>query len=201
MVTTPLYFERQGDMRSPIMKYSKWIVGVLVLSSGCSTMNNTEAGAANGAVIGGVTGALIGAVATRNPLGALIGLGAGAAAGAGGGALAGHSVDRAQERQVQAINSANENAIYAAQYPVLSLEQIRDMTQNGVSDAIIVNQIYNTGSTYLLSAEQITWLRAQRVSDYVISVMQSRGPQVMTGAVVAPRPALVPAVGVGVVIR
>ncbi len=183
------------------MNSTKWIAGMLIFSSGCSSMNNTQVGAANGAVMGGFLGALAGAVATRNPVGLLAGAGIGATAGAGIGAANGSAIDRAQERQVQAINNANETAVLAAQNPVLSLNQIGEMARQGVSDAIIVNQIYNTGSTYILSAEQITWLRAQRVSDYVISVMQSRGPQVVSGAVyAAPRP-IVPAVGVGFVVR
>ena len=42
------------------MRCSKWIAGVLMFSSGCTAMNNTEAGAINGGIIGGFTGAVLG---------------------------------------------------------------------------------------------------------------------------------------------
>ena len=185
------------------MKNSKWMTGLLLFTSGCASMNNTEAGAVNGGIIGDFMGAVVGAVATRNPMGLVYGAAAGEALGAGVGAANGNAIDRAQQHQVQAVNDANDRAIYEATHPPLSLEQIAAMSRRGDGDRIIVNQIVSTGSTYLLSTDQIGWLRANNVSNYVIEFMQARGP----AAYYQPRPYVVApaappvAVGIGVGIR
>jgi len=187
------------------MKKSIWTTGLLILASGCSTMNNTEAGAVGGGVIGAATGALVGAAATRNPFGALIGAGIGAAAGAGTGAAIGHAEDKAEQRSVQNYEKARADAIYAAQHPPVSLEEIANLTRQRLSDEIIMAHIQNSGSTYILYTEQITYLKQQGVSDRVILFMQSRPPVVMPpsrvygpGPVVAPLPV---SFGVGVGVR
>ena len=90
---------------------------------------------------------------------------------------------------VENINDAN--AVYAASHPSLSLKQIVEMTRQGWSDTIIINQINATGSTYLLTTEHIIWLRENGVSDYVISYMQSRSPHLLrpSNTYAAPSPA------------
>jgi hypothetical protein len=165
-----------------------WTCGLLLLACGCSNMNNTEAGALGGGLIGGALGTVVGA-ACHNPL---AGAAIGGAVGAGTGALAGHSEDRREARA-----AANAQA-YAAAHPPLSLSDIASMSQNHISNGVIINQIRTTNSTYNLTAEQITWLKSQGVSDSVIYKMQSR-----QGVYVAPAPVYVvepppPAVGVGV---
>src|SRR5262245_29241857 len=127
-----------------------WVSGLLLLSAGCSCMNNTEAGALGGGVIGGALGTVVGAACGRPLAGAAIGAGT----GAGIGALAGHSEDRREARAV-----ANAQA-YAAAHPPLSLSDIASMAQNHISDGVIINQIRTTNSTYNLTAEQITWLKS-----------------------------------------
>ena len=80
----------------------------------------------------------------------------------------------------------------------------------GNSDAVIIRQIDVTGSVFNLRPEDIQYLHDQRVSDQVISVMQSRryAPGVVVGPpgpYYAPPPGTVvvvdpgpPPVGVGV---
>ena len=185
------------------MNYTKWLSGLLIFASGCATMDNTQAGAVQGGVLGAFTGAVVGALATRNPFGALIGAGAGGAIGAGTGALVGNSVDQRQQAQAQAFTDANERARQAALNPPFSVADVGRVAREGWTDMMIRNQIITTGSTYLLSQEQINWLRDQRVSNYIIEFMQANGPRYVQGRVYAPPPVVVapPVVGVGFVVR
>ena len=117
--------------------------------------------------------------------------------GAAIGAAAGNNVDQAQQARVQTINDANARAVDAATHPALSLDQIGEMARNRVSDTIIINLINSTGSTYLLNWQQVSWLRDQGVSNFVIEYMQSRAPYVAEPGVPVVVSGAVP-VGVGV---
>jgi outer membrane protein OmpA-like peptidoglycan-associated protein len=77
----------------------------LMIFSGCSTMNNTQKGAAYGAGGGAALGAAIGAIAGKGK-GAAIGAAIGGAVGAGGGALIGRKMDKQQaELEAQMADS------------------------------------------------------------------------------------------------
>jgi len=167
---------------------TKLIVGsaasALLFITGCDSMSHTENGALAGGGIGAVTGALVGGATGHAGVGAAIGGGVGALAGA----AIGHSEDKAEQR-----------AIAQAQARYLGLADIAQMTQQHISDAVIINQIRATGSAYNLSANDIYWLKSQGVSDAVVAEMQAtayRYPQ----AVYVADPAPV-AVGVGVGVR
>jgi hypothetical protein len=127
-------------------------------------MNNTESGALGGGVIGAGAGALIGAATGHAAAGAAIGAGAGAVTGG----LIGNSQDRAEAKQKEAA------VAWAAQNPPLTLPDIVQMTQQHISDEIIIRQIEVTRSYYNLHPEDIGYLKSQGVSDQVIFVMQSR---------------------------
>ena len=174
------------------MNKKLWLSGLLILSCGCESMNNTQAGALGGGLFGAALGTVVGCAA-RNPL---AGAAIGGAVGAGTGALIGNSEDRAQDR------AARRAAAIAAQYPPLTVYQIRDMAQQHISDAVIINQIRYTNSMFNLSPEDITWLKQQGVSDAVVMEMQTRRPAVVQGVapvyVVEPAPGPVIGVGVGV---
>lgn len=148
------------------MKKPLSFAALLVFTCGCSTMNNTEAGAVGGGIFGGILGTFVG-IATGHPLeGAAIG----AAAGAGTGALVGHAEDRDDKRRARA-------AAYALQHPALPIDEVVRMSQNPqISDAIIVNQINATGSVYQLSTADLEFLKQNGVRDSVIIHMQSRRP-------------------------
>ena len=135
---------------------------LLLGSVGCSGMNNTEAGALGGGVIGGLFGTAVGA-ATGHPL---AGAAIGGAAGAGIGGLAGHAEDRRDDRVKQA------QAAYAAQQ--MNLNDVVKLTQDHVSDNLIINQMDSTYSNFNLTAEQITYLKQMGVSDRVVGAMQHR---------------------------
>lgn len=148
------------------MKRRMWFAAALLASCGCSTMNNTEAGALGGSIFGGALGTAIGA-ATGHPL-------AGAAIGAGTGALAGGAIgaseDRAERRHAQAVANHINN-------PPLSVADIVRLSQNRqVSDQIIIQQINASGSVYNLSAADIEFLKQNGVSDAVVLHMQARHP-------------------------
>jgi uncharacterized membrane protein len=145
------------------MKRSRYLVGLLLLSNvGCSGMNNTESGALGGGLIGGGIGALAGAACGRPLAGAAIG----GAVGAGTGALIGHDEDKREDRAKQVA------AAYAAQ--MMTLTDVVKMTQDHVSDDLIINQMNSTYSNFNLRPDEITYLKQQGVSDRVIMAMQMR---------------------------
>jgi hypothetical protein len=163
----------------------------VLLLSGCTSMSHTEQGAVTGGVVGGAAGALVGS-AFHAPL-------AGAAVGAGVGALAGGAAGNAQDRaEDRAVRQAAATQAAAAR-SMLTLEEIVKMTQSHIEDAVIINQIRQTGSVYNLNGDQIIWLKQQGVSDAIITEMQTRYQAVYTRpapVVIYERPAPV-YVGVG----
>lgn len=141
-----------------------WIAGGLLLltSTGCA-MNNTEAGALGGGVIGAGLGTIVGGL-SGHPL-------AGAAIGGAGGALVGGAVgnseDRREKREAQAV------AAWQAQTQ-MTLTDVVSMTQQHISDTIIINQMDTTYTNFNIRPEEITYLKQQGVSDRVITAMQVR---------------------------
>jgi outer membrane lipoprotein SlyB len=171
------------------MNRKKLLSAVLMLLCGCTGLENTDRGAATGGILGGILGLGVGAV-THHPL-------AGAAIGAGAGALAGGAIGNTQDR-------ADARAVAAARaaHPPLTLQDVASMSQQHVSDVIIINQIRSTNSFYSLNQDHVIWLKQNGVSDAVVAEMQSRTPQAYTAVpvyhrdVVVVEPAPV-AVGVG----
>ena len=146
---------------------------------GCQNMSHTEKGMGLGGALGAGMGAAIGSASGDAGKGALIG----AAAGGLMGGLAGNAEDKAERSYVEAQRDA---AQAAAAKPTLGLTDVAGMTQQGVSDQIIINQIRTTGSTYALSPNDIAYLKQNNVSDNVIIAMQQAGPR--RAAVVGPPP-------------
>lgn len=179
------------------------VVPVLVLS-GCESMSNTDKGVLGGGAIGAGTGAIIGNATGHTGTGALIGAGVGALTGG----LIGHTEDK-QEKKAQDAVAAAEAAQAARQIP---LADIVTMTQQHISDAVMINQIRSTNSYYVLSAQDTIWLKQNGVSDGVITEMMAtaqRYPRriytdvpVYAGPVIVAEPPPPPvAVGVGVGFR
>lgn len=172
----------------------------LVLTSGCSTCNNTERGIVGGAAVGGVLGTIVGAATGRPLAGAAIGAGIGGTVGG----VSGAAEDRRDRRFAQAVANAEQRG-------QMELTEVAKMSQAHVSDAVIIQHIRNTGAIFNLSADQIAWLKQQGVSDVVIQEMETNGRlrvvrPVYPGYVVAQPPPVVvveqppppgPAVGVG----
>jgi hypothetical protein len=175
------------------------VVLPVLLSTGCSSMSNTDRGVLGGGAIGAGTGALIGNATGHTGAGALIGAGVGAVTGG----LIGNAEDRQEKKAQDAVAAAQ--AAQARQQ--LGLTDIAQMTQQHISDPVIINQIRATNSFYQLSAQDTIWLKQNGVSDAVITEMMAtaqRYPRrVYAGEpviVVDPPPPPV-AVGVGVGFR
>jgi hypothetical protein len=166
------------------------LLPAVVLQVGCSSMSNTDKGVLGGAGLGALAGGLIGHATGHTGAGAAIG----AVAGGLGGGLIGAEADAKQHEQ--AVRQAQ-----AARGP-LGLEEVANLARSGAGDAVIIEQIRLSGRAYLLTAEQIAWLKQAGVSDVVILEMQQAG----RGRVVyAPPPVVVveqppppPHIGIGI---
>jgi hypothetical protein len=147
-------------------------------STGCSTTgnSNTATDAAAGGILGAGAGALIGA-ATHNPL---AGAAIGGLVGAGTGAAIGSSQDHQEQRQATATAIAQAQA--QAQARLIVPEQVVQMTKNGMDENLIINQIRNSGCTFI-DPPNLTYLQQSGVSPRVIAVMQDVGAR-GTGPVV-----------------
>jgi outer membrane lipoprotein SlyB len=136
---------------------------VLAVLTSCET--KTQSGALGGAAVGALAGGLIGGNAT----GALIG----GAIGAAGGALIGYALDQ-QDREIMQRNSPRTlSRIDNGEQ--LSLDDVKQMSRNGLSDQVIINQIKATQSSFYLSSQQIIDLKKAGVSDHVINFMIRTG--------------------------
>ncbi|MCC6420476.1 MAG: DUF1269 domain-containing protein [Gemmataceae bacterium] len=156
------------------MKRSLLLFGLL-LTSGCSTMSNTDKGLLTGGALGGGAGALVGSAVGRPGAGAAIGAGLGAITGA----LTGSAIDQAEVRaEDRAVQRATATQVVQAG-PSPSLEEVVGMAQQHISDTVIVNAIRQSPAPYALAPNQIVWLKQQGVSDAVITAMQAHAaPQV-----------------------
>jgi hypothetical protein len=158
-----------------------WLVPAMTVGSGCESMTHTDKGVVGGGLIGGATGALIGSKSGNTGAGAAIG----AAVGGLSGGLIGNEMDKTDAKTQAQIAQASATA--PAQGP-LSLTDIAQMTQSGLSDSVIIGQIRATRSVYQLSPEQLTWLKQQQVSDAVVVEMQTTATRVPAGPRVYARP-------------
>jgi hypothetical protein len=155
-------------------------VGLLSAAAlvGCQNMSHTERGAGLGGALGAGMGAIAGSGSGNAGKGALIG----GAAGALLGGLAGNAEDKAEMREMRAAQQQQ-----AAARAALSVQEICAMSQQGISEPIIVNQIKTTGARYNLSPSDIAYLKQSNVSDNVIMEMQ-RTARAAAPVVVAPPP-------------
>jgi len=134
---------------------------ILVLTSaGCQT-NKTRV--AEGAVIGGLLGATAGGVIGHQSGHGGEGAAIGAAAGALGGALVGSQIEKpGQTSSASQTASANQ----------MTIQQIVDLTKQGVNEAVIIDRIRMTNSKFTLTASDIDYLKQEGVSQNVINAMQ-----------------------------
>lgn len=134
------------------------------LSTGCSSMSNTEKGVGVGGLLGAGVGSAIGAAHGDTGTGAVVG----GLLGAGIGGLAGADEDARERADIRRTAAEAQ----ATPSPV-GLTDVVQLTQRGVSDVVIVNQIRQSRSTYRLSSADIEMLKANHVSDRVIIEMQN----------------------------
>ncbi len=142
---------------------------VMTLAAGTLFLVGCESKAGTGALVGGAAGVGAGALISPTPQGALIG----GAVGAATGAIIGASLD-SEDREVMEKNSPDtvERIDHRQQ---LSIDDIKKMSENGLSDNVIIGQIQATNSVYYLSTNQIIDLKNAGVSQRVIDYMVQTG--------------------------
>jgi len=132
-------------------------------------MNNTE----KGAVVGGAGGAALGAIIGKQ----LGNTGAGAAIGAVGGlaagSLIGNAEDKAEERDAYARQAAYERNLRYRQERAVTNGDIINMSQNGIDDSTICNEIRTHGGRFDTSPQAIISLQRSGVNNTVIQAMQN----------------------------
>lgn len=149
---------------------TKWAAVVLaagaMASGGCATKTGT------GALAGGGLGAGLGAA-----VGSMSGnAGAGAAIGGALGAVTGGAIGNAadsEDRERRNVRQAAAVAQAQAQQSRIELQDVVRMVMEGQSDAVIINQIRSSGTTYQLSASDLSYLKSNNVPDRVIIEMQN----------------------------
>ena len=142
------------------------LAAAAALLSGCETKTGT--GALTGGLLGAGIGAGIGA-ATGGGSGAAIGAGAGAAGGALIGGLIGNSMDEQDRKNME--RSAPHTMKKIDQGETLSIYDVKQMTNAGVKDEVIISQIEATRTHFSLSSADIIDLKNAGVSEDVINVM------------------------------
>lgn len=133
-----------------------------VVAVSCQSPYYADKGAALGGVAGGLTGAALGDRSGHAAGGALVG----SALGAATGATVGNSMDTEVERR-EAI--AERGARLA---DAVSISDVASMTDSGVEDNVIINQIRANGVRNNLTPGEIIELHEKGVSKEVIDAMQ-----------------------------
>ena len=142
---------------------------VMTLAVGTIFLVGCESKAGTGALVGGAAGVGAGALISPTPQGALIG----GAVGAATGAIIGASLD-SDDREVMQQNSPDTvDRIDHGQQ--LTLDDVKEMSKNGLSDNVIIGQIQNTRSVFHLTSDQIIELKQAGVSEKVIEYMMQTG--------------------------
>lgn len=136
---------------------------ISIICTSCET--KTQTGALTGAGVGALAGGLIG--------GGAGGVVIGAAVGAAGGALVGAALD-AQDRKTLETKSP-ETLQKIDNKEQLSSYDIKTMSENGLSDDVIIGQIEATNSVFHLSSNEIVALKNAGVSQKVIEFMIKTG--------------------------
>lgn len=133
---------------------------------GCSSAPGTPK--QQGAVVGGATGAAVGAAVTKNrALGAVIGGAVGAAGGYVVGGKTG-TLDRKDPNTPASAPNANMPTADANHDGFVTLDEIVDMKNAGISDEEMIRRIQATGLTFDLNADQRKFLADHGVSATVI---------------------------------
>jgi uncharacterized protein YcfJ len=145
-------------MRTTVLYISVVVVSLVFL--GCESMGpNSKKGVGVGAILGSVAGGVVGHQSGRGVEGALIG----GAVGGGAGGMIGSGMDDQHIQQAKASHMSN-----VAQISIL---RIVEMTEKGLPDSVIIDEIKTSGSVYDLDMATIQYLKNQQVSDLVIDYM------------------------------
>lgn len=146
-------------------------VGLVLTAStlGCSNMNNSQ----KGAVVGGAGGAALGAIVGKQLGNTGAGAAVGALTGLAAGGLIGNAEDAAEERNNAQRQAAYEQNLRVRQARAVTNSDIVNMSQNGVDESTICNEIRTHGGNFDTSPQQIIYLQRAGVSSTVIQAMQN----------------------------
>jgi len=125
-----------------------------------SSCSKTEEGAVGGAIVGVGVGAAIGGGG-----GALIG----GAIGAASGAIIGAALDDSDREKLNQSSPETLKKLDHQQH--LTKQDVINMSNAGLTDEVIIDQIHATHSKFLLSNQEIMDLKNQGVSQTVIHAM------------------------------
>ena len=120
-------------------QFVAWLTLPVALVSGCSSMSNTESGAAGGGLFGAGAGAIIGHATGHTGAGAVLGAGIGALTGG----LIGHAEDQA-EKKVAAAHAAPRGAGAAPRRD--ARRRSRDETSRDDACATARQRLFDEGS-------------------------------------------------------
>ncbi len=138
------------------------ILCTMLMFINASCQSTSENKTTEGAIIGGLLGATAGGVIGHQSGHGLEGAGIGAAAGALTGALVGSQMKKPQD--TTSGQGVNPNQ--------MTMQQVIDLSKQGVNENVIIDKIKLTNSKFNLSADDITYLKGQGVSQSVINAMQ-----------------------------
>lgn len=150
-------------------------LGFSLMSLGCQG-SKTRAG--EGALLGGLLGAAAGGIIGHQSHHG----GEGAAIGAAAGAVTGAVVGSQIEKEPQQPATTQAPAAVQTQEPVasiavanpnqMSIQQIIELTGQGIDENVIIDKILLSNSSFNLSSDDITYLEQHGVSQNVIDAMQ-----------------------------
>lgn len=142
------------------------LVGLVVVLpiAGCATGHYAQTGTVGGGLTGGAIGALAGAPGDRSLEGAAIGAVAGSVLGNVAGELA--------DRDAANANAQNQACVQQARSRAVTTNQVIQMSQSGVGDQLIINQLQSDGVIGPLSTNDMIALKQSGVSDNVITAWQ-----------------------------
>ena len=144
------------------------IAGILFLSaiSGCQ---NAQTRVGEGALIGGLAGGAAGGIIGHQSHHGGQGAGVGVAAGAILGAIVGSQIQKPAPGSAATPQGSTPRTVSASQ---MTLQQIVDLSKQGVAPAVIIDKIRLTNSRFLLNDADLAYLKEQGVSRSVIDEMQ-----------------------------
>lgn len=141
---------------------------VAAVTSGCQNMNKAQRGAATGAGLGGLIGGIVGHQSGQREKGTLIG----AFTGAIGGGLLGDAQDARDQRDAALAQAHYQRQQREVAQRALTNREIVGMSQQGLSDQIIVGAIAERGGQFDTGPEHLHYLAQNGVSEPVIRAMQ-----------------------------
>jgi hypothetical protein len=148
---------------------------VAITTTGCTNYYGEPDYTASGALVGGTTGMIAGSM-SRSPAGPLVG----AAVGALAGGIIGHGLDQEKEARLRAQAPMTVERI--EQNQPMTLEDVKELNEAGVSDDLIITQIRNSYTVYHLTTANIIDLKDAGVNEKVIDYMINTASRQQTAA-------------------